>query len=77
MWRARRWSWNEVGLCNLSTGKALVFDPYAENSEIGSFILIDRFTHGTVAAGMIEFGLRRATNIQWQALSIDKWRGRG
>ena len=63
---------NEVGLCNLSTGKALVFDPYAENSETGSFILIDRFTHGTVAAGMIEFGLRRATNIQWQALSIDK-----
>ena len=63
---------NEVGFCNLSTGKALVFDPYAENSETGSFILIDRFTHGTVAAGMIEFGLRRATNIQWQALSIDK-----
>ena len=49
-----------------------MFDPYAENSETGSFILIDRFTHGTVAAGMIEFGLRRATNIQWQALSIDK-----
>ena len=63
---------NEVGLCNLSTGKALVFDPYAENSETGSFILIDRFTNGTVAAGMIEFGLRRATNIHWQALSIDK-----
>ena len=63
---------NEVGSCNLITGKALVFDPYAENSETGSFILIDRFTHGTVAAGMIEFGLRRATNIQWQALSIDK-----
>jgi len=63
---------NEVGLCNLSTGKALVFDPYAENSETGSFILIDRFTNNTVAAGMIEFGLRRATNIHWQALSIDK-----
>jgi bifunctional enzyme CysN/CysC len=56
----------------LSTGKALVFDPYAENAETGSFILIDRFTNNTVAAGMIEFGLRRATNIQWQALSIDK-----
>ena len=63
---------NEVGACNLSTGKALVFDPYAENAETGSFILIDRFTNATVAAGMIEFGLRRATNIQWQALSIDK-----
>ncbi|MGZ5863403.1 MAG: adenylyl-sulfate kinase, partial [Methyloceanibacter sp.] len=63
---------NEVGACNLSTGKVLVFDPYAENAETGSFILIDRFTHATVAAGMIEFGLRRATNIQWQVLAIDK-----
>ena len=63
---------NEVGACNLTTGKALVFDPYTENAETGSFILIDRFTNATVAAGMIEFGLRRATNIQWQALSIDK-----
>ena len=72
MLRARTLELNEVGLCNLSTGKALVFDPYAENSETGSFILIDRFTNNTVAAGMIEFGLRRATNIHWQALSIDK-----
>jgi bifunctional enzyme CysN/CysC len=63
---------NEVGACNLSTVRPLVFDPYAENAETGSFILIDRFTNATVAAGMIEFGLRRATNIQWQALSIDK-----
>jgi len=63
---------NEAGLCNLTTAKALVFDPYAENGDTGSFILIDRFTNATVAAGMIEFGLRRATNIQWQELSIDK-----
>ena len=63
---------NEVGSCNLTTAKALVFDPYAENHETGSFILIDRFTNATVAAGMIEFGLRRATNIQWQELYVDK-----
>jgi bifunctional enzyme CysN/CysC len=63
---------NEVGSCNLSTNKALVFDAYAENADTGSFILIDRFTNATVAAGMIEFGLRRATNIQWQELSINK-----
>ena len=63
---------NEVGSCNLSTAKALVFDPYAENTDTGSFILIDRFTNATVAAGMIEFGLRRATNVQWQELSINK-----
>jgi bifunctional enzyme CysN/CysC len=63
---------NEVGLCNLTTAKAIVFDPYVENRHTGSFILIDRFTNATVAAGMIEFGLRRATNIQWQELFIDK-----
>jgi bifunctional enzyme CysN/CysC len=63
---------NEVGSCNLSISKPLVFDPYGDNAETGSFILIDRFTNATVAAGMIEFGLRRATNIQWQELSIDK-----
>jgi bifunctional enzyme CysN/CysC len=63
---------NEVGLCNLSMTKPLVFDPYGDNAETGSFILIDRFTNATVAAGMIEFGLRRATNVQWQELFIDK-----
>ena len=63
---------NEVGLCNLSMNRPLVFDPYAKNSETGSFILIDRFTNATVAAGMIEFGLRRATNVQWQQLFVDK-----
>jgi bifunctional enzyme CysN/CysC len=63
---------NEVGLCNLNTTKPLVFDAYAENADTGSFILIDRFTNATVAAGMIEFGLRRATNIRWQELAIDK-----
>ncbi|HEU4475832.1 MAG TPA: sulfate adenylyltransferase subunit CysN, partial [Methyloceanibacter sp.] len=63
---------NEVGLCNLNTTKPLVFDPYAENAETGALILIDRFTNATVAAGMIEFGLRRATNIQWHELAVDK-----
>jgi bifunctional enzyme CysN/CysC len=63
---------NEVGLCNLSLAKPLVFDPYGDNEETGSFILIDRFTNATVAAGMIEFGLHRATNVQWQELFVDK-----
>jgi bifunctional enzyme CysN/CysC len=52
--------------------RTLVFDAYEDNAETGSFILIDRFTNATVAAGMIEFGLRRATNVQWQELFIDK-----
>jgi bifunctional enzyme CysN/CysC len=51
------------------------FDPYKDNRATGGFILVDRFSHATVAAGMIEFALRRATNIHWQALDVDK-RGR-
>lgn len=63
---------NEVGYCNISLNKPLVFDPYGQDREMGGFILIDRLTNATVGAGMIEFGLRRATNIQWQELEIDK-----
>ncbi len=63
---------NEIGYCNLSLSRALVFDPYARNREMGGFTLVDRQTNDVVGAGMIEFGLRRATNIQWQALQIDK-----
>lgn len=63
---------NEVGLCNLSMTRPVVFDPYGDNPETGSFILVDRFTNATVAAGMVEFGLRRATNVKWQELSVDK-----
>ena len=63
---------NEIGLVNLSTAEPIVFDPYAENRDTGGFILIDRFTNQTVAAGMIRFALRRASNIHWQALDIDR-----
>lgn len=63
---------NEAGLCNLTMTKPVVFDPYGDNPETGSFILVDRFTNATVAAGMVEFGLRRSTNIKWQELSVDK-----
>jgi bifunctional enzyme CysN/CysC len=63
---------NEVGSCNISTSKPIIFDAYKEVPETGSFVLIDRLNNATVAAGMIEFGLRRATNVQWQELSIDK-----
>jgi len=63
---------NEIAFCNLSISEQLAFDPYEANRESGSFILIDRLSNATVAAGMIWFGLRRATNIHWQALDIDK-----
>lgn len=63
---------NEIGVCNISVGKSISFDPYQENRGTGNFILIDRLTNATVGAGMIDFALRRATNIHWQALAVDK-----
>jgi bifunctional enzyme CysN/CysC len=63
---------NEVGFCNLATVTPIAFDPYTDNRQMGGFILIDRFTNATSAAGLIAFGLRRATNIHRQDLIVDK-----
>jgi bifunctional enzyme CysN/CysC len=63
---------NDIGFCNLSTASPVAFDPYAENRKTGAFIIIDRYSNRTVGAGMIAFGLRRATNIHWQPLLIGK-----
>lgn len=63
---------NEVGACNLSTVRPVVFDAYADNRTTGAFILIDRVSNETVAAGMIDFPLRRATNIHRQSLTVTK-----
>jgi len=69
---AKTLSLNEIGICNLALDKAISFDPYADNRETGSFILIDRFTNATVGAGVIDFALRRADNIHWQSVDIHK-----
>jgi bifunctional enzyme CysN/CysC len=69
---AKKLGLNEVGVCNLSVSRPVSFDAYQENRGTGSFILIDRFTHATVGAGMVKFPLRRASNIHWQAIDIDK-----
>ena len=63
---------NEIGFCNLSTARPVAFDAYADNRSTGAFILIDRFTHATAGAGMIAFGLRRATNIHRHSHLVDK-----
>ncbi|MDH3195848.1 MAG: sulfate adenylyltransferase subunit CysN [Hyphomicrobiales bacterium] len=63
---------NEVGFANLSTAEPVALDAYDLNRETGSFILIDRFTNETVAAGMVAFSLRRASNIHWQALDVNR-----
>jgi bifunctional enzyme CysN/CysC len=63
---------NEVGFCNLSTALPVAFDPYVVNRDTGAFMLIDRFNNETAGAGMIAFGLRRASNIHWQALTVGR-----
>ncbi|MCX5497754.1 sulfate adenylyltransferase subunit CysN [Kaistia dalseonensis] len=63
---------NDIGFANLSLAEPIAFDSYEDNRTTGAFILIDRFTNATVAAGMIRFGLSRATNIHRQALDVDK-----
>jgi bifunctional enzyme CysN/CysC len=63
---------NAVATCNISTDTPLVFDPYSENKTTGGFILIDRLTNNTVAAGMIEFALRRAKNVTPHAFTVNK-----
>ena len=69
---AKTLSLNEVGICNLSLARPVAFDPYADNRDTGAFILIDRYSNETVAAGMIDFALRRATNIHHQNLTVSK-----
>lgn len=63
---------NEIGVCNLSTDEPICFDPYKDNRETGSFILIDRLTNATVGAGLLEFSLRRAQNIHVQHVDVSK-----
>ena len=63
---------NEVGVCNISTQSPIAFDTYKDNRVTGNFVLIDRFTNQTVGAGMIDHPLRRAQNVHWQALDINK-----
>jgi bifunctional enzyme CysN/CysC len=63
---------NDIGFCNIALDRPAPFDPYAENREMGGFVLIDRFDNATVGCGMIAFALRRATNIHWQPLKVDK-----
>jgi bifunctional enzyme CysN/CysC len=65
---------NEIGFCNLATAYPVAFDPYRESRSLGSFILIDRLTRATIGAGMIEFPLRRATNVAWQSFDVTRER---
>ncbi|MES3107011.1 sulfate adenylyltransferase subunit CysN [Sphingomonas aurantiaca] len=63
---------NAIGVGNISTDRPLVFEPYADNRQLGGFILVDKITNATVAAGMLHFSLRRAQNVHWQATDIGR-----
>ena len=63
---------NAIGVANISTDRQLVFEAYGDNRTLGGFILIDKITNATVAAGMIHFSLRRAQNVHWQAMDTTR-----
>lgn len=63
---------NAIGVAEISTDKPIVFEPYTSNHVLGGYILIDKITNATVAAGMLHFSLRRAQNVHWQATDISR-----
>lgn len=69
---AKQLELNEIGVCNIALDQQIPFDPYDENRKTGGFILIDKLTNNTVGMGLLNFALRRAANIHWQAMDIDK-----
>jgi bifunctional enzyme CysN/CysC len=69
---AKQLELNEIGVCNISLDRQVAFDAYADNRDTGGFILIDRLSNETMAAGMISFALRRAQNIHWQAVDLSR-----
>jgi len=69
---ARHLDLNAVAVCNLSFDRPVVFEPYEKVPDLGAFVVIDRMSNRTVGAGMIDYALRRAHNIHWQHLEVDK-----
>jgi bifunctional enzyme CysN/CysC len=69
---AKTFELNAIGVAELTTDKQIVFEAYEDNRTLGGFILIDKMTNATVAAGMLNFSLRRAQNVHWQAIDIGR-----
>jgi bifunctional enzyme CysN/CysC len=63
---------NQIGVVELTTDKPLVFEAYADNRTLGGFILVDKITNATVAAGMLHFSLRRSQNVHWQPTDVSR-----
>jgi bifunctional enzyme CysN/CysC len=69
---AERLELNDIGVVELELDQSVVFEPYEKSRTLGGFILMDRMTNNTVAAGILHFALRRAQNVQWQFLDVNK-----
>jgi bifunctional enzyme CysN/CysC len=69
---AKTFELNAIGVANIVTDKPLIFEPYAANHALGAFILVEKLTNATVAAGMMHFALRRSQNVHWQALDVSR-----
>ena len=69
---ARTLGLNDIGVVELTTDEPIVFEPYEQSRALGGFILIDKLTNATAAAGMIHFALRRAQNIHWQHVDVSR-----
>ena len=69
---ARTLELNAIGVATLQTDRPITFEPYADSRDLGGFILIDKMTNATVAAGMLHFALRRAENVHWQATDVTR-----
>jgi bifunctional enzyme CysN/CysC len=65
-------AYKEIGVCNLQLDQSFPFDSYKVSRDTGGFVLIDKFTGLTVGAGMLHFALRRAQNVHWQAMDVNK-----
>ncbi|MGQ3180127.1 MAG: adenylyl-sulfate kinase, partial [Blastomonas fulva] len=63
---------NAIGVAEIATDKPIVFEAYADSRTLGGFVLVDKLTNRTVAAGMLHFSLRRAQNVHWQATDITR-----
>ncbi|HTG39447.1 sulfate adenylyltransferase subunit CysN [Sphingomonas sp.] len=69
---AKTLAMNDIGACEVYTDQPIAFESYADDRELGGFILIDKATNATVAAGMIDFALRRSQNVHWQAIDLTR-----
>ncbi|MEM7404305.1 MAG: sulfate adenylyltransferase subunit CysN [Pseudomonadota bacterium] len=63
---------NHVGYCKLALDRPVAFDPYHLDRQTGAFVLIDKVSNATVGAGVVDFALRRASNVEWHAMKVDK-----